>query len=469
MSLNEYINAIEQILKNCEDLIVYRGDFDNASVAIIFMRGITSRDYIAERILKPLKRGDLDNFNGSFCDILESPFLSESVSPEIDASSIVKGDALVLIEREGTLYKSLANAATMPSRAVTEPTSDITIRGPKAGFIEDAETNISLLRRYIRTSRFKTERFCIGDISQTKVFLCYLDDRADAETVDTIRKRLSGIKASVITDSTNIQQLLDGRKNAVLPSCGSSEKVDKVASKLMSGRIAIIVDGSPFVLTLPFLFIEGLQSADDYLHTPYYATFIRLLRCIAFLASIFAPGILCAVINHNQGILPYEFFGLITESRRDIPLSFFWEIFAILMLFEILREVGVRMPRTVGDAVGIVGSIILGNTAVEAGIVSSIGVITVAFSAVCAFITPAYMYFILIARIIALVMAEILGVVGIILTAVTLFLMICLKRSFSFYYLQPIIPFSSRGMLDFVLCCPKRTLGRREVLKKKKK
>ena len=469
MNFNEYIDAVARNMLNCEDLIVYKSKRDDCDIGLVFIRGITSRDYIAERILRPIKKADFSSFSGDFSELIESPFLSDSTTPENDASSIVKGDVLVLIGKDGRLFKTLSNAAMSHTRAVSEPSSDVTVRGPKAGFVEDAETNISLIRRYIRTSELRTERLSVGSVSQTKLMLCYIEGRADAELVSSIRDKLARIDASVITDSANIAFLLEGRKNAIFPSCGSSEKVDKVASKIMAGRVAIVVDGSPFVLTLPFLFIEGIQASDDYLHTPYYATFIRLLRLFAFIAAIFAPAVLCAVINHNPHVMPYEFYGIIIDSRKDIPLSFFWEIMAILLLFELLREVGVRMPRTVGDAVGIVGSIILGNTAVEAGIVSSVGVITVALAAVCAFITPAYMYFIVLARLAALISAELFGVWGIAISALILFLMLCFKRSFSYYYLQPIIPFSKSGMLDFVLCYPKKTLGRREDLKKEKK
>ncbi|MBO5767008.1 MAG: spore germination protein, partial [Clostridia bacterium] len=185
---------------------------------------------------------------------------------------------------------------------------------------------------------------------------------------------------------------------------------------------------------------------------------------IAFAAAIFAPAVLCAAVSYSYSEMPEELLGLIADSRRDIPLSFFWEITAVLFLFEILREVGVRMPRTVGDAVGIVGSIILGNTAVEAGIVSSVGVITVAFSAVCAFITPSYMYVIVLARFLSLLLAEIFGIYGIGIAVAVLLLALCGKNSFGVPYLTPLSPFSKRGMQDFIFAWPKRTLGRAERL-----
>lgn len=459
---DEYLKEIGECFGGSDDFVSIVGGEAEARFALAFVRGITSRDYISERILRPLLREDISTFDGDLRTVIESPFLSECGDPRAAAESCAKGDVLVLTESKNGFFKALANAAHTPGRGIQEPSSDVTVRGPKAGFVEDAETNTALLRRYIRTSKLRFIRREVGSVSQTRVLIAYVEGRASEGLVRDIDRRISRLDASVITDSANLAMLLEGRREAYLPSCGSTEKVDKAASKLMAGRVAIIVDGSPFVLTLPFLFVEGLQASDDYLHTPYYATFIRVLRLIAFITAIFAPAILCAAVNHNYKAIPQSLYGIINESREGIPLSFFWEVMGILLLFELLREVGVRMPRTVGDAVGIVGSIILGNTAVEAGIVSSVGVITVALAAVCAFITPAYMYFIVLARLLTLVTAELLGVRGIVLSAVTLFVMLCFKRSFGAHYMFPLVPFSARGMQDHIFCAPKRTLGRRE-------
>lgn len=459
---DEYLKAVGDCFGGSDDFVSLISGEEGARLALAFVRGITSRDYISERILRPLLREDISAFDGDMRSVIESPFLSECGEPCDAAESCAKGDVLVLIESKNGFFKALANAAHTPGRSIQEPSSDVTVRGPKAGFVEDAETNMALIRRYIRTPSLRFVRREVGSVSQTRVVIAYVEGRADRRLVEDIDRRISRLDASVITDSANLAMLLEGRRYACLPSCGSTEKVDKTASKLMAGRIAIIVDGSPFVLTLPFLFVEGLQASDDYLHTPFYATFIRVLRLIAFVVAIFAPAILCAAVNHNYEVIPQSFYGIISESRQDIPLSFFWEVLGILLLFELLREVGVRMPRTVGDVVGIVGSIILGNTAVEAGIVSSVGVITVALAAVCAFITPAYMYVIVLARLLTLVAAELLGIKGIVLSAVTLFVALCFKRSFGAHYMFPLVPFSPRGMQDHIFCAPKRTLGRRE-------
>lgn len=464
----DYRNTVINAFSGSDDLIYRESGVIGARFVIMFLKGITSRTYISEMVLRPLLKVDMNEFDGNFGAFIESPFLKTPENENNAVDSVAKGEVLIVSESKNGFFTTLVNAQESPSRSIDEPTSDVTLRGPKAGFVENAETNMALLRRYIRSPDLKFKSFTVGDISSTNVVLAYVSGRADKKLVDEISKRIGEIKASVITDSTNVAMLLEGRSSPPLPSFGSTEKVDKLASKLMSGRIAIIVDGSPFVLSLPFLFIEGLQASDDYLHTPYYATFIRILRLLAFLSAIFAPAVLCALISFEHFTIPKEFLGIIAESRKDIPLSFFWEIVAILLLFEILREVGVRMPRTVGDAVGIVGSIILGNTAVEAGIVSSVGVITVAFSAVCAFITPAYMYVIVIARIIALALAEMFGIWGLVFGFGLLLLSLCTKKSFGVPYMFPLFPFNKKGLQDFILSVPKKTLGRKEDFGKKK-
>ena len=462
-SFDNFKNTVTSIFADCEDFVCRECVKDGGRFALMFIKGITSRDFISERLLRPLQHTDIDNFNGDFGSLIESPNLSTPKDAQSAAQSVAIGEVLLIAESRNGFFAALANAQHTHGRGIDEPDSDVTVRGPKAGFVEDAETNMALIRKYIRTPDLKFVRFAVGDVSQTKVIVSYVSGRAKSELVEYIKQKIANADATAITDSFNISMLLDGSKSRFLPTCGSTEKVDKLASKLMSGRVAIIVDGSPFVLTAPFVFAESLQSSDDYIHTPYYATFIRALRLVAFVSAIFAPAILCALVSFDYAQMPPSLYGIIAESRKDIPLSFFWEIVAILLLFEILREVGVRMPRSVGDAVGIVGSIVLGNTAVEAGIVSSVGVITVAFSAVCAFITPAYMYVIVIARIASLLLAEIFGIYGLGLAASVLILMLCAKNSFGTPYLFPLSPFNKKGMQDFILAMPKKTLGRREL------
>ena len=465
---DRYLAFVRQNYSDCNDLACRVSAVEGGRFATVFIKAICSRDYISETVIKPVLRSGLEGFRGDAGALLGSATFSVPADESESVFSIAAGEALLLLEYDGGFTAVLVNAQDGQGRSVQEPSSDVTVRGPKAGFVEDAETNFAMLRKYVRSPALKSKMLVVGTVSRTKVLICYVAGRASERFVGELTEKIGGLKASVITDSSNIPMLIEGEKDPLLPVCGSSEKVDKVASKLMAGRVAVIVDGSPFVLTAPYVFAESLQAADDYLHTPFYATFIRILRLIAFLASIFAPGVLCALLTYEHAFLPQEFYGFINKSRDGVPVSFFFEILTVLLLFELLREVGVRMPRPVGDAVGIVGSIILGNTAVDAGIVSSVGVITVAFAAVCAFITPAYMYVIVLFRLSVLVLAQIFGVFGIGLSATLLIILFAGSSSFGVPYLFPLSPRDANGMQDFVFAWPRKTLGRRERLGKKR-
>ena len=469
---NEYTAVLTKLasaFSRCDDFCARTLPLSGGEATLFCLKGAVSREFISESVIKPL-------LSRPACDLISSPggclgaAAFETVKGcEAAVASVASGELLIAARDNGEGCAIISvSAQSAPSRAVSEPSSDVTVRGPKAGFVEDCGTNLALLRRCIRSSGLKSIPFKLGDISQTKLLLCFVEGRASERFVNELCGRLSSLKASVISDSANVAMLLEGGREPLLPACGTTEKVDKAAAKLMAGRVAVIVDGSPFVLTMPFVFAESIQSSDDYLHTPYYATFIRVLRLAAFLASVFAPGVLCALVTHENAFLPQSLYGLINKSREGVPESFFLEILTVLLLFELLREVGVRMPRPVGDAVGIVGSIILGNTAVDAGIVSSVGVITVAFAAVCAFITPAYMYVIVLFRIAVLVLAQIFGVCGVGLSAAILITLLSTRKSFGVPYLFPLSPHDPAGMQDFVFAWPKKTLGRRERLGKKR-
>ena len=458
------VSGLQNAFSGCSDFEARKGSNGEGRFAVLFIKGIVSREYVSAAVIKPVNAAGLAALVKDPAGVLCAAAFSVPATERESVCALTSGSILLLCEYKGEFREFLINAQDAPARGIAEPTSDVTVRGPKAGFTEDAGSNLAQLRRYIRTPEFKSREFTLGAVSHTKIIMCYVGGRASEQAVGSLCARINGLNASVITDSADLALLLDGERDRLLPACGVTEKVNKAAAKLLAGRIALIVDGSPFVLTLPFVFAESLQSPDDYLHTRYYATFIRVLRLTAFLASVFAPGILCALVTFDYAPLPQELYGIIDESRQNVPEPFFAEILIVLLLFELLREVGVRMPRTVGDAVGIVGSVILGNTAVDAGIVSSVGVITVAFAAVCAFITPAYMYIIVLFRIAVLVLARLFGLYGLGLSAALLVALLCTRKSFGVPYLFPFSPRSAKGMQDFVFAWPKKTLGRREEL-----
>jgi spore germination protein KA len=243
---------------------------------------------------------------------------------------------------------------------------------------------------------------------------------------------------------------------------GSREKVHKAASKLLSGRIGIICDGSPYVLTAPYYFIEAFQSAEDYLKNPWYSSFLRFVRFFAFTLNIYFPAVFIALIYHHSQTFPKKLLEFIHSLEENSAISMFWEMLLMLVLFELIREVGVRMPRTVGDAAGLVGSLILGDAAVEAGISSITIIVIVAISSVSAYITPSFASPAVILRFLMLFAGYFSGLYGIIAITIVWGVFMLKKKSFGNSYMYPLYPFDPIGMLDYIVVVPKKVLGRKE-------
>lgn len=412
---------------DCDDLVALEYD----GVSVCYIKSLCDRDYIARQIISPVLGKDRH---------LPVAAFSEIQSADAACDALVRGNVL-LFSGEKTLC---VPAPHEEKRSVGAAESDITVKGPKAAFTEDADTNIALLRRYIRTERFKAVAFDIGEQTATRVFVCYVEGRVNEDVLCEIKRRLSSISPTVIIDSGALSPLLTGKNGYPFFSLlGSSEKVDKVASKLVAGRVAVICDGSPFVLTAPYVFAETLQSAEDYLRSKWYATFIRLLRFVSLLVSFLLPA--CYLCFKAGG-------------------DTFVDLLTTLLIFEILREVGVRMPRTVGDAVGIVGSLIIGDAAVKAGLITDESIIVMALSAVCAFIVPSYMYSVTLLRIMFVAIAALLGANGVILGVSLLLGLMCGAESFGAPYMLPVAPIDGKGLIDFILTVPSKVLGRKEKL-----
>ncbi len=415
------------LFANCDDLVTVSA----GSAEVCYIKSVCDTIYIARQIVRPLSSGVINLPVAAIKELTEVQEMSDAM---------VRGNAIVFRGKKVFCVPAVREA----SRSVGAAESDITVKGPKAAFTEDVDTNLSLLRRYIRTDRLKSIAFDIGEQTRTRVLLCYVEGRVNKKVLKMLTDKLGTISPTVIIDSGSLAPLLTGKSGyPFLSLLGSSEKVDKVASKMIAGRVAIICDGSPFVLTAPYVFAETLQSAEDYLRSKWYATFIRLLRFVSLLVSFLLPA--CYLCFKAGG-------------------DTFVDLLTTLLIFEILREVGVRMPRTVGDAVGIVGSLIIGDAAVKAGLITDESIIVMALSAVCAFIVPAYMYSVTLLRIIFVAIAALLKTNGVILGVSLLLGLMCGTESFGCPYMSPVAPIDAKGLLDFILTVPSKVLGRREKL-----
>ncbi len=432
-------------------------------IAVMYIRNISGRQYIADRVVAPLIKYCNNSFCGGFDSLLQSAAVSCCHSAEEAVQSLLYGNLVVAVETD-KLYCAVVGADNFPHRSVSEPDSDVTVKGPRAGFTESGEGNVAALRRVIKNPDLRVEKQNVGSLTGTDVFIVYLQGRADEAVLSAVRRRLKSAKASCVVDSGNIEQLLVA-KGSFFPTLGSSEKVDKVASKILSGRVGLVCDGSPFVLTAPYVFAESIQSAEDYLKPAWYATFMRFLRFFALLASLLLPAMFTAAVYHDSWVLPSVLMESLHEMEKDIKLSFFAEILLMLTAFEVIREVGVRMPRSVGEAVGLVASLLVGDATVEAGLAGTSVLLIVAFSETSGFIVPAMSSAGVLLRYIYLFAAYFAGFNGVLFAFGLTVIALLKKKSFGVGYMTPLYPFNLRGMEDFLIAIPKKTLGRREKLK----
>lgn len=451
--------SLNKIFDKCGDFNI-RKIFSGGKLFYLTNLGAFSgRDYISENIAKQLVSSDVKIVdNESMLGIITTSEVKEVNSCGQAAEFLLGGFAVVFTDITDGVSAYACMARNDPGRSVSEPESETVVRGPREGFTEKAEDNTALIRKRLRTPALKIINLSVGSCSETNVRVLYLDGVADLRLVNDIIDRIGKMDIPTVMDSGYIEQFLTGGRPVLFTEIGNSEKPDKVAAKLASGRIAIICDGSPVVLTVPYLFVEGIQSAEDYLKTPYYASFIRIIRFISMVVSLYLPAFYIAVMEHHKNAVPYKLYLAMSDKRLDIPFSLFGELIVILLIFEFIREVGIRMPGPVGSAVSIVGGLILGDAAISAGISSAPVIMVASLTAICTFIVPPFMNSTVLVRLINIFLARFFGIVGIAVSAVFLLSHLAGKDSFGMPYMMPFSVPSASGSRDGLVMNPAKAI-----------
>ena len=452
-------SELEKIFKNCGDFNIRKVFSGEKMLYLANIGAFSGRDYISENVLKPVVSSQNEICsNESLLGMITVSEIKEANSTDEASKLILSGFAVIFTDiNEGvTIYGCMAR--NDPGRSVSEPESEKVVRGPREGFTEKAEDNTALIRKRLRTPDLKIISLQLGEKAETNVRVLYLDGVADASLVENVLTRIKNMKLPTIMDSGYIEQLLTCGKPKLFTEVGNSEKPDKVAAKISSGRVAVICDGSPVVLTVPYLFVESLQSAEDYLKTPYYATFIRIIRFLSLFVSLYLPAFYIAVMEHHKNAIPYKLYFAMSEKRSDIPFSLFGELIVILIIFEFIREVGVRMPGSVGSAVSIVGGLILGDAAISAGISSAPVIMVASLTAICTFIVPPFMNSTVLVRIVNIFLARMFGIVCIAVSFSFLLAHLSAKESFGVPYMMPFSVPSSKRSCDALIMNPAQAI-----------
>ncbi len=473
-NLDENINFFKEKLKN-NGMIVYR-EIKNAfspdiKATIIFADGIAGATLLNDFVVKPFIESEALKASENKLDfVMEAVVFSNDVVKTSDyeqcINSLFSGDALFLVDGYDEIL--LVNARFPFTRSISESENEKSLKGPRDSFGELILQNTALLMRRIKNPDFKIEKFIMGKNTQTTVLMCYIEGICENEMVERVRKRLKEINTDSLLDSNQISELIKGKTYTPFKTCGSTERPDITANKLLEGRIAIMTDGSPQVITIPFLFNEYFQSNDDYTINFYFASIARLVRYLSFYISVYLPAIYICAVKFQKTILPESLLISLAGERSGAAFSVTAEVLIFLVFFEIIREAATRTPSAIGQTMSIVGGLILSETAASANIVSTPSIIVIAIAGITSVILPQMTGATTLLRIIFVFLASLLGIYGLTIGTIILSIHLCSIDVLKVAYVNSTIPLNKYSMFDTIIRAPYKYLEKKKRYMRKK-
>lgn len=461
-SLHWNLSYIKEVIGNSSDIVIRdfkAGQSGLIDIGVIYTDGLADKTFVQDLVLDTLmvqiRDADVDcpDIHTDLFEFIKAKTLPIGEIKEIFHFEalffhFLSGDTILLMDG---FPKCLAiGSRGWADRGVQEPSSQTVVRGPKDGFSETLRTNTALIRRRIKDPNLWLETKQLGKKSKTDVGIMYIKGIANEKMVKEVHTRLDKIKIDAILESGYIEELIQDSTFTPFPTVFNTERPDTVAAALLEGRIAILVDGTPFILIVPALLINFFQASEDYYQRADIATLIRLLRYLSFFLALLTPSAYIAVTTFHQEMLPTPLLISLAAQRDGVPFPAIVEAILMEITFEILREAGVRMPRAVGSAISIVGALVIGQAAVEAGIVTATMVIVVSLTAISSFVSPTFNMGIAvrILRFGFMILAGTFGLFGIILGLIAMVLHLSSLRSFGIPYLSPNAPFILQDQKD---------------------
>jgi len=470
--LSENERQLKEIFQDCSD-ITFHPIFMNRmeKALVVYIDGMIDVQSLETLILQSLVEVSLSGE--------EEPlkFLQERISDQAFANrhtrltdshddvvkAVLHGDVALLAD--GEQLALLANLCGYEKRQIAEPGTESVVRGPREGFTESLRTNTSMLRRRMRSPKLKMESMQLGEMSQTEICIVYMEGIVKPETLAEVRRRVGRIKIDAILDSGYIEEFIEEAPNSPFPSVQNTERPDVVLSSVLEGRVAIIVDGTPFVLIVPMTLWSAIQAAEDYYESFIYTSSIRMLRFFLLAVSFLLPSLYVATTTFHPQLIPARLLLTIATAREGVPFPTVVEVLLMEIMFEALREAGIRLPKPVGSAVSMVGGLVIGESAVHAGIVSAPTVIIVAFTGIASFSLPRYnlgLAFRLL-RFPLLLLAGALGIYGVGCGVIALLIHLVNLQSFGVPYLSPVAPKLSGNLKDIFIRAPHWAMNMRPV------
>ncbi|HET7559491.1 MAG TPA: spore germination protein [Limnochordia bacterium] len=390
--LDQNVEALAALWRHQDGLISRRIEAGGRRFAIVFLKGTVDEARLEANCIRPLVNTQLALNEATLEEVGDRVLTADGWQ-----RAHLLGDGIRMITRgfpllfvDGEAHALAIKAPERPHRAITNPPNEAVVRGPHDGFNEALETNVALLRARLRTPLLHFEEFTLGRLSQTRVKIAYIDGLARPDLVAELKSRIERIEIDAVLESNYVQELIEETPYTIFPTVWYSERPDAVAGQLLEGRIAILTDGSPAALVMPTTFWALLQANEDYYDVFWYASFVRLMRIVASVIAVILPGLFVAVLTYTPEALPAPLLLQIAASSENAPLPTTSEVLLMLIAFDVLQEAGIRLPRPVGQTIGIVGGLFVGQMSVQAGLVTPTIVIVAALSTISTFLIPHY-------------------------------------------------------------------------------
>lgn len=465
--LTENMVNIRQYLGGTADFVNKELEICGLRVQLLTFEGMVSTTNMTKSLVEPLTRLVLENPTPQ--SLLYWMRYSAALAPEQKEvrtlgdlfKALMSGFVGVLID--GVDVAVVSGLQGFASRSISEPDSEVNVRGSREGFVEPVRTNMAMIRRRIKSSRLVFELLSVGSTSKTDLCLCYLSNMASPGILKDIRGRISQIDLDMVLDSGYIQPFLDTDIASIFSNVGVTERPDTVCAKIGEGRVVVLVDGTPFALVVPYLFSENFQTLDDYANRPFYASFIRVMKYLAFFLSMLLPGAYVAVVSFHPELLPEQLLYTIAASEASTPFPLMVGALIIHFLYELMREAGLRLPRPIGHAVGIVGGLVIGDAAVSAGLIGAPMVMIVALTAISSFVVPSLYQPVTILRFLFIIIGGLWGMYGITLLLCAVFVNLCALSAYGVPATSPATPATMFDLRDVFIRTGWKTLGRRKL------
>lgn len=466
-SLEENLKYLKDVFSNSADLTIRNVKVCGSSAAVVTMEGMVNKQILAVSVMNPFLKLEFsqDTSNKTRYEYIRDNVLATSEQMELEDFNktlelLMSGFAVLFFDE---VNKALAiGLQGFSFRSIDEPVSEVMQKGSREGFVEAIKINVTLIRRRIKNPNLKFENMTVGEESKTAITLCYLTNMVSEKILNSIRSKIRSVDLKYLLAAEYLTPYLEEENNfSFFSSVGFSERPDTVCGKISEGRVGILIDGIPNVIIVPFLFVEYFQTLDDYAVRPYFATLTRWLKYLSFFVAVLLPGIYVALGTFNPEVFPNRLINKVAMSIGDTPFPLLFETLIIHFVYEIMREAGLRLPRPLGHAVSIVGALVIGETAVNAGLIGAPTLMVVALTAISSYVIPSLYEPTAILRFIFIVIGGSLGFLGVMISFAVILLDICSQNNFGVPFSAPIAPFKLSSMRDVFVRASWKILSKR--------